>query len=62
MKKEELITIVVNIASLLSIIISIPMLLRNGDYLIIIFLSVACIISIYNFWIFIKRKRSNDSD
>lgn len=62
MKKEELITIIVNIIFLLSIIISIPMLLRNGDYLILVFLSISCIISIYNCWIFIKKKRNNYSD
>lgn len=60
MRKTKLITIAINIIFVIALLVYIPTLFSNKDYILLGFLSVSCIISVYNCFIFLKRDNNKD--
>lgn len=61
MGKTELITIAINLIFTIAVLVCIPIWLKNEDYILLAFISVSCLISIYNCWLFVKKDRNDDN-
>ena len=61
MGKTELITIAINFIFTIAVLVCISMWLKNEDYILLAFISVSCLISIYNCGLFVKKDRDDDN-
>lgn len=61
MGKTELITIAITFIFTIAVLVCIPMWLKDGDYILLAFISVSCLISIYNCWLFVKKDRDDNN-
>jgi len=60
MKIIELITVIAIILFTILVAIVVPKFIADKDYLVLIFVSISWVISVYNCFVFLKTKKNDD--